>query len=351
MADDLLKTQLPRWMRAIELEPSGSRLGAFESSANQLGTTLSGRDVLDMTLLAYGRSHGDAFDHLSRSIREHDPTFGCRADDLESSVAAGAAIAAVLMNESKSSSVAAQGVLSAEWKGLSTKAADLPKLAATTVRRRSETLRMRHPLPSLPSTDLFREFLEQVTKSEPDESPLYSEVELLGKAAKDAIKELHTSQHVMADRLNAADEELEVLWWAFSGYSELAREKWSDLAPETAALLCGVELANKLAFEIELPSTEALLARLLGPNTKERILLGNAVEATADFLRSMDVTDGHPLLPIVSSISEHRALSGKLSWKGSVDRWNIDPEHSTEKLALACQAVRERVLMGNISDG
>ena len=166
---------------------------------------------------------------------------------------------------------------------------------------------------------------------------------------------LRTSQHsyadVLAARLDTADEELELLWWAFSGYSELAKNRWADLAPEAAALLCGLEFGSKLAFEIELPSTGALLARLLGPNIKEPVALATAVEAAATFLGEMELPAGHPLLPILSSLSEHRVLHGKPSWKGSVERWNIDPGHSTEQLAFAYQATRERALMGNISDG
>ena len=75
--------------------------------------------------------------------------------------------------------------------------------------------------------------------------------------------------NVMTTRLAAADEELDLLWWAFSDYSELANTRWADLAPATAAVLCGIELGNKLVFEIELPSTEALLARLLGRTLEE----------------------------------------------------------------------------------
>ena len=134
MVNDYLTKQLPTWLRAVELEPGGVRLEAIESSAIHLGKTVSGRDVLDMTLLAHSRSHDKAFDCLSDSIREHDPTFGCRADDLETAIAACAAVSAVLLKDSKSASVAAQGVLSAKWLGLSPAVDELPELALATSR-------------------------------------------------------------------------------------------------------------------------------------------------------------------------------------------------------------------------
>ena len=147
VANDYVKEQLPKWLRAVELESGGDRLAAIESSAIHLGGTLCGRDVLDMTLLAHGQSHGNAFDHLNHAVQTHDPTFGCRADDLESTVAAGAAVSALLAQESKSASVAAQGILSANWLGLSPAVTELPELARATSRRRSEALRRRRALP------------------------------------------------------------------------------------------------------------------------------------------------------------------------------------------------------------
>ena len=143
MTHDYVKEQLPKWLRAVELEPGGDRLAAIESSAIHLGSTLSGRDVLDMILLAHGQSHGNAFDHLNHAVRTHDPTFGCRADDLESTVAASAAVSALLAQESKSASIAAQGILSADWLGLSPAVTELPGLASATSHRRSEALRKR----------------------------------------------------------------------------------------------------------------------------------------------------------------------------------------------------------------
>ena len=342
-------------MRAVELERGGGRLAAVESSANHLGETVSGRDVLDLTLLAHGRPYGGAFDRLSDSVRKHDPTFGCRADDLETAIAACAAVSAVMVRDSKSASVAAQGVQSAKWLGLEPLVAELPELALATSRRRSEALRRRRALPRPAKKDFLGNFSDETSELDPDDSATYRQIQLLGTATKDMARELQTSQlsltDVLAARLDAADEELEILWWAYSNYSELGKNKWADLAPGTAALLCGIELGNRLAFEIELPSTEALLTRLLGPNCKEPVSLATAIEDAASFFGSMELPDGHPLLPILSSVSEHRALDGDPSWKGSVSRWKIDPDHSPEKLALACQSVREIALIGSIADG
>lgn len=352
MADDYMNRQLPKWLRAVELEVGGPRYEAIESSATNLAKTLSSRDVLDMTLLAHGRSHGKAFDHLNDSLREHDPTFGCRADDLESTIAAGAAVSALLADESKSASIAAQGVLSAQWVGLSSAIAELPKLAVATSFRRSEALRER---PALPPGPVKRDFFKKVPEFDTEETATQQDIGLLRAATKELADGVQTRLHayggVLASRLDAADEELEVLWWAFSGYSELAKKEWAQLAHPEAGLLCGIELGNKLKFEIELPSTEALLARLLGPDFREPVTLATAVEAAAAFLGSMELQDGHPLLPILSCVSEHRVLQGRSAWRGSVARWNIDADHSTQKLTFARQAALETVLMGNISDG
>ena len=351
MTHDYVKEQLPKWLRAVELEPGGDRLAAIESSAIHLGSTLSGRDVLDMILLAHGQSHGNAFDHLNHAVRTHDPTFGCRADDLESTVAASAAVSALLAQESKSASIAAQGILSADWLGLSPAVTELPGLASATSHRRSEALRKRRAV----SRPRVKTFFDDAPEFNNTGNPVTQrEGQLLRAAAKKAVDALQTRQDslagVMAARLDAADEELDLLWWASSDYSELAKTKWVDIAPQTAAVLSGIELGNKLVFEIELPSTDALLARLLGRDLEEPVALAEAVEGSAALVDLKMPTDGHPLLPILSSISEHRTLGGDPSWKGSVGRWNIDPGHSAGKLAFARQSVRERTLIGHISD-
>ena len=356
MANDYVKRQLPTWMRSVELDRDSTRLDALEQAAICLARKLSGRDILDMTLLAYNQAQGDAFDHLRDSVRDRDPTFGCMPDDLESAIAAGAVVAKLLSGDSKAASVTAQGVLSAKWIGLCPAVSELPKLAAATSGRRSEALRQRKRLPKNPvNKDFFSDFLPEATEVDPDEAVRREDFQLLAKAATEMAIKLQTGQHayakVLAARLNAADEELEVLWWAYTNYSEFAKKKWGDLAPETAALLCGIELGAKFTFEIELPSTEALLARLLGPDIQATVSLSAAVDGAATLMESMNLPVGHRLLPILSSMSEHSVLQGDPAWKGSVDRWSIDPEHATKKLDFACQAVRETVLMGNISNG
>ena len=262
---------------------------------------------------------------------------------------------ALLQNESKPASTAAQGILSAKWVGLSPAVPELTELALASSLRRSEVLRKRRDLPNPARKDFLKRFREEVEEVHEDDSATIRTVQLLGAAVKEMATKLQGVQRSyareLAARLDAADEELEILWWAFSDYSELAKKKWADLAPETAALLSGIELGNKLAFEIELPSTEALLARLLGPDTNLLVSVATAVEATGNLLGSIELPDGHQLLPILSCISEHRALGGNPSWKGSVGRWKIDPEHTAKKLAFARQAVRERSLLDNISDG
>ena len=238
MADEYTNRQLPKWLRAVELEPGGPRLEAIEGAATNLAETLTGGDILDMALLAHGRSHGEIFDHLNDSLRDHDPTFGCSADDLESTIAAGAVVSALMANESKSASIAAQGVLSAQWVGLSSAIAELPEIAAATCFRRSEALRARSPLPAGP---VKRDFLKKVPEFDSEEPATQQDIGFLRRATKDLSDgvqaRVHAYGRVLAARLDAADEELEVLWWAFSGHSELAMKEWGQLAgPEGVRL-------------------------------------------------------------------------------------------------------------------
>lgn len=60
-------------------------------------------------------------------------------------------------------------------------------------------------------------------------------------------------------------EELEILWWLFSEYSEIADKLLRDLSPAAAAFCAGVELADKALLPPS-PSTIAMIDRAVKTN-------------------------------------------------------------------------------------
>ncbi len=352
MPEDSSSEQLSRWLREVQLEPGGARQAAIEEASTLLAKSLAGGDVLDMVLLAHGHERGTAFGQLSNAIRGSDETFGGRPDDLDSKIAACATVAAVLAGNSKSASIASQGVRSAQWLGLAPAVSDLPDLGHSSAARRSEALRGRRTKWPAIGDDEFKGVPKFDAEGQEGQPATQQDLRKLRDASAGATRALRMGQQsllrALSARLAAADEELDLLWWAFTGYSELAHKPWAEVMPEAAPVLCGIEFAQKLRFELEIPSTEALLARMLGGGSDDTIELATSVESAGRLVASTALPDGHPLLPVLSSISEFRALDGDESWKGSVGRWEIVPTHNTTRLALALQCARECVLSENL---
>lgn len=335
---------LPRWLREVELEPGSERQAAIGAAAGSLADSAGGYQLLDLVLLAHGDAQGEASDAVSQAVRAVDPTFGAAPTDLEMHLAAGAAVAAIL-GKPTTGTLAAHAVLTARWLGLPPAIAELHQLAQAALVERSEVLRARG---TFPTTSTVEKALAELPAFETDgQGVVYQEARAVVDATKKASNALSALMKRVAaeceSRLDAADEELNILWWAFASRSERVRSAWSDITPSAAAaLIAGVEFAGLLRFEAELPSTESLLSRVLGGVSTEQGQITGAVEAAAQHLTDLQLPEkGHRLLPMLSSLIEYRALNGQKEWRKSTSRWQVDSSAGSDALGLATQAVRE----------
>jgi hypothetical protein len=143
-------------------------------------------------------------------------------------------------------------------------------------------------------------------------------------------------------RLMANDEELDLLWWAFSGMSERAHRQWSSISANASkALLAGMEMAKLTTFEVPLPSSRSLLARVLGKSASSIASIQDAVTGELLDWSPDSTSSGHRLLPVLSCVEELIALSGDAAWSSSVKRWGIDTARQSELVDLSLQTLRE----------
>jgi hypothetical protein len=343
MADDRSLPNLHRWLRAVELEPASEREAALQSAAFAVADTVSHSELLDIVLLAHGVSQDNSYQRIYEAVRNVDPTFTALEPDLETHLAAGTSVAAMFTSDALAVP-AAHATLAALWLGLEPAIADLPALARKTLTDKSEVLRGRRPLPTATPTD--RAFGE-VPAFAGDGEYVYSQD---GRAVVAGAKKAATSLRASIDRLgtdvtarlSSLDEELNVLWWAFSGYSERGRVRWSEFdSPAGASLVLGLELGTLFRFGIEAPSMDALVVRLLGEAADTTVTLGDAIESGSDVAGDIETSPGHQLFPVLSSLAEYRTLSGKPAWRTSVSRWSLNPKHASSASELACEVVRE----------
>ena len=174
-------------------------------------------------------------------------------------------------------------------------------------------------------------------------------VEAVGKATAAAARVAPRSLRPIARRFKALEEEVDVLWWAFGEFSELAGKPFKSMSEHAASCVAGIELATHVAGRAPLTTARAILSRILLSRGDKATDLDRAIPAAVKAIGDEWIEnplDAHPLLPVLSSLEEYRSLGHKAVWKETVfARWNIDPERSVAVLDLAEQVSRELLLV------
>jgi len=348
----MVEDKIAEWLHEVELSPGSGRQQAIASAATTYAASAKASALPDMVLLAHGVPAASAFDQLKEAVTHHDDTFACGIDERETHLAAAVIVAEVMDRNSIATSTAASLVLNAAATGLTSAIADLPALARSARHRRSGLLRGRGPVKStLDSAGVF----STVPPFDQDGTPAYhQEVRLLSQSSMAALaataKSLEALASKLTTRLNASDEELDLLWWCFAGRSETLDGPWTTVPNSgLAAIVAAFEMHSQLKFLAEPQSAGALLARALGPHADKKIKLSSAITGAGKVHVAANRAAGHQLLPVLSSLHEFEALEGKAAWKGSVGRWNIDPERSWKALELAEECLRELIVLQSFS--
>src|SRR5258708_4378934 len=261
----MFEEHVPGWLHRVELQPGSDRQAAIIDAAKSLDRTLTSHQCMGLVLLAHSIDEAAAYELIRDAVASRDTTFGCPIDDLETRIIAGIFTSALLEQGSDRSVVVAQSVLSAAWAGLSSEVVDLPDLAASAVVRQSEALRTRSDFAI--TTDLAGA-AKAVPSFPADDNPTtHNEATAMSGALSKALETIRRSFDQASQRMNsrlaASDEELDILWWAFGGYSELEEAPWASVSASRKPLVMAVELARLTRFVVEPPSARAVLSRLL----------------------------------------------------------------------------------------
>lgn len=339
--------KVAEWLRAVSLTPGADRQAAIAVAAAEFNSEPNATAAAGMVELAFGQPVESAFEQLCELVRNSDPTFAARPDDLETALAAGVLVAEVLSTDTPVAAMAAHSVLSAAWSGSTPSLADLPALASDCLVRRADASRTR-------GGSRQRRSAQPTIADMADDAGAMTHGE--GKVVVEAIKSIYTRDRVQDSEfdalrgwLRASDEELDVLWWAFSGYSDTDTRAWSELAPGRAALLAGIELSTRLNFDTEPVRTDQIFRRLLINHVAGTITLQDAIESLAAPEPAIPVVASNQgLFPVLMSVHECRAMAGKAGWVDSVARWSINTARSVDVISLAEQTVREWLLADNL---
>ena len=346
----LVDARFPRWMAAIELEPTTSRrLGALRAAAESVGSGLDPHAAFALVEYAVGLSHGDAFDTVATAVAANDGSFTAAASDLEPRLVASAALARALERLDDSAAIVAGALLSAQFAGLSSPVEELPALARAALAGRFQKLRSRVPPPRL----------EPVPSEPRADEPTRS-----AQASPDALVESLTrriaalEQH-FGRRIDAANEELDLLWWAQGEQPSDERLRWGGRDSFAAVLRTGRELADRHRFRAEIPSALELARRVLGALAEEELALADVVPAGAEHVAVHGLA-GEPLLPVLTCAAAYRAAGEEPAdfsfevgddWVADARSHGVDPSMTRRGDEIATQTLRELLLARALDDG
>jgi hypothetical protein len=252
-------TLLAAWLaQASTGDPQ--RVEAIRAGTAQLsdGTVA---ETLDMVLLAHGIPQVQAAERLSLAIAEHEPAFNGQAAYLQTQVAAAWTVAQTLHVGSNLAVAAALAVASARFCGLHPQGPELYAMSVANLRELQQTSRGR---PELPKGKGHRTVVsDEIAAAGGITGPQLKEV---ADALSMQVTALVRTQVAIVDALNqrlaAADEEINTLWWTLSGRQGGDGENWGELGP-AAPLLAGMNLAEMTVFATPPPWARALLHHVL----------------------------------------------------------------------------------------
>ena len=342
--------RLAGWLREIDLSPGAERQEAIAKASKSIaGGSLKRADALELALLAYQDDGSSIAGRVIDAVRDQDATAAMRAGDMETSLTAAVATIFGVESGRNPGVLLALAATNATFAGLTPAISDLPAIARRALVVLSESLRSRKTLTA--SAPEIKSVLAKAGDFSQEGAPVTSEqlrgvIAATEKAAGKVSGVTTRLASAATRRLESTEEELDVLWWCFGEFSELADKPVEALPEHAAAVVLGAELAGRTKKAAPLPSTKALLSRLLGNRVDQPATIGRAIPSALKLVDgALPDVEGHRLLPVLSAAREYRQLEGKPAWKESLSRWAIDPDREVRAVDLAEELVREILLV------
>jgi len=342
------------WLRPVALAPGSPRIAAITHAASTVAEDATNLVAVELVESAFCGDDNASYMRVSNAVREIDATYSARSVDLESRIALGITLAYVMRDNDETSTAAAHATLSAAWLNLPSPVEELTTLAAATLRDRAETSRLRHQ--AVPPVNVSEQLAALPELPDPGVAVTGEYGQRILRYVANAVTALSSSvdaatQH-LANQGSASDEELDLLWWAFSGRSSILGRDWSTLTNVgQMAIAMGIEYEALVTYQQEPTATSQIVTRLLAKRAERQVTLRDSVEgAVAAGISSPVRVDGRRLLPILSCLQEAETLGGRPAWRESVSRWSIVTDSSYPASAMAQQLIRELLLARELGE-
>ncbi len=333
-------TLLSRWLSRSSAG-SQEREQAIRNAAGIL-TAGTARDLLDLTALAHRVPSREAAARVRAAVSEHDPKFPGRPNDHQTQVAAAWAVAtAICGSDLVAAEVAALATASATFGGHTPRDPVLGTLASDRLTELSEEHRARSDL-SL-STNVPKALGEFEIVAPDGSHDLNGLVEASRSALRTIAARMERALGQANQRLGAADEELDLLWWTFRGRRDGTAETWDQLG-SGAAILAGLDIFALTRFPVPFASTFALLSDALVQ--VKTTTLGSAVNAAAERVVPRSESLEHLLLPVTTALQLR--FTAPADWRKTAQAMGIALNVRPSPPQLAEQVVREELIRSRL---
>jgi len=282
-----------------------------------------------------------------KAFNDIDSTF-LDGSDLENSILSQAVILELLKENTKETAIVSMGLITGSLgvrreKLLSfevlQKALDFLNSSAQEVRQPKQLTNTAGKMPQIkdnPGTIL------EVTEH----------IKALNKYVKDALNQLEQQKSIYEKRFEIIEEESNIHWWLFRGYSNLNDVPLKDLAPKEAPLVIALDL-KKLFKKLPLPlNAKDFLYKALKeiPELPEKYYLKEVIETIISLYKdSLNLTNMNTygnLAPISFALSKAEEPGLEESWNSVFEKQSgLSINHAFSPLDLASQILNELSLI------
>lgn len=281
-------------LREAEVEPKASSIAALEQATAGFVQQLSPRDVPELLRLACSKPlRSDFNDRFRQHFKTADEHFPLRDEEHYVSVVALNTLVQLLQEDRPTAVFAALAGRCARFSRWDAPHPDLYKGADAQIHRAGVS---RYPSESPPKLGRRPASVGKALESAAGAADIATVAAAIGELATEIqrVGSYSTSIGTFARALvEGLAEQVRIMWWLLSGWSETAQQRLDEISPEVAPIVLAVELAHMTGKEPGPPSANALLHQALlvaGVNLEDQISLSRSSKACADQEMSLPVT-------------------------------------------------------------
>lgn len=285
----VIREQFADWFRPANFGMNAESMEIRREVVESIASDLSNKTLTELVRAVFARpiASPDVLVRFRQRFNDADPTFRMSGNDEEVVALAGCVLAAVLtIGSAEAIGNVASTILAASVakSRLASVRFDVVGMAENALSVTSRQWRERPVIGASGDNLVFKDSSARADNEEekPERPPIERAVEDIALLAQ-AHNALVSQHQDLVRFLDLQDEELEVLWWLVTGWSDIGDRPFDQLPTEARPIVLAAELATKNKHSVEMPSLRAIFSRA-GIETVGEVGIPDAVNACGEYL-------------------------------------------------------------------